>query len=514
MLFRSYRESVDWVLAKQRQNENLRLAGLEEMDDLREVLQEAALCVVQSGNETARVTMLKNRFQDTLNPVANLLKAAQTTTGQSDDKALNNLLTTFYLKPKEGERGSVEFAHKSFGEYLFAERLIRALEDWTKMNRRHRPVMGDSVVYEQIYDLLGYGGLSGEIVGYLFELLSESDIDSVQLFERLHSFYQRWHDSEFLNQGPLDDLPQQENLPLKKMQQLRNQGIPIGLKQVDVFAGLNILILLFKLHAQAQSDSYPHIPAAAMAPAITFHPCGSPNPETFDANRLLALIHYADSLGVGTFTRTVGPHLARANLNRANLNRANLNRADLALAHLVRAALNRANLVRADLNRANLVSANLVSADLNRANLYSSNLTRTYLARADLNRANLNRVNLNSADLYSANLDLADLYSADLARANLARANLNRTHLGRVNLAHAILLNTNLSSAQNLAPEQLEGEFPPLLCGTTLPTDIAIDPNRDYRKLPRVLADRYPNDFKTVAAAAEYVQQQIPPAQG
>ncbi|MGD1930230.1 MAG: NACHT domain-containing protein, partial [Leptolyngbyaceae cyanobacterium] len=338
-----YRESVDWVLAKQRQNENLRLAGLEEMDDLREVLQEAALCVVQSGNETARVTMLKNRFQDTLNPVANLLKAAQTTTGQSDDKALNNLLTTFYLKPKEGERGSVEFAHKSFGEYLFAERLIRALEDWTKMNRRHRPVMGDSVVYEQIYDLLGYGGLSGEIVGYLFELLSESDIDSVQLFERLHSFYQRWHDSEFLNQGPLDDLPQQENLPLKKMQQLRNQGIPIGLKQVDVFAGLNILILLFKLHAQAQSDSYPHIPAAAMAPAITFHPCGSPNPETFDANRLLALIHYADSLGVGTFTRTVGPHLARANLNRANLNRANLNRA---------------NLNRANLNRANLASAN------------------------------------------------------------------------------------------------------------------------------------------------------------
>ena len=126
---RVYRESVNWVLEKQRQDENIRLSGLDDPDDLREVLREAALCVVQSGNETAQLSMLKARFQDSANPVAISLKIAKDTTGQSEDKALNNLLTTFYLRPGEGDkRGSVEFAHKSFGEYLFAERLLVAFE--------------------------------------------------------------------------------------------------------------------------------------------------------------------------------------------------------------------------------------------------------------------------------------------------------------------------------------------------------------------------------------------------
>ncbi|MEM7648584.1 MAG: pentapeptide repeat-containing protein, partial [Cyanobacteria bacterium P01_A01_bin.70] len=458
-----YRESVNWVLAKQRQDENLRLAGLEEMDDLREVLQEAALCVVQSGNETARVTMLKNRFQDAANPVKQLLEVAQATTGQSDDKALNTLLTTFYLKPKEGERGSVEFAHKSFGEYLLAERLNRAFEDWTELNKRNRLVLGDSTLYEQIYDLLGYGGLSVEIVDYLLELLSESDTDPVQLFERLHGFYQRWHEGEFINQGPVDDLLQQENLPLKKMQQLRNQGIPIGLKQVDVFAGLNVLILLFKLHAQAQLDSYPQIPSNTTIPTISFHPCGTPDTESFKADRLLNLIHYADSLGWGTFTRTVGPHLSRANLSSTTLYRATLKSANLA--------------------RANLACANL--------------------ARANLALATLARATLSSADLSSATLTRADLFSADLSSADLSSVSLYR----------AILLNTNLNRAQNLSLAQLEGTFPALLCGTTLPTDMAIAPNRDCAQLPQVLADRYPGTFETVEAAAEYVQQQVPSTQ-
>ena len=90
---RVYDESVKWVLERQRQDLNDRISGLE-TEDLRQVLQEAALCVVQSGNETAKLTMLKSRFTDNSNPLAKLLKQAQTDTEKTEEKALNNLLTS------------------------------------------------------------------------------------------------------------------------------------------------------------------------------------------------------------------------------------------------------------------------------------------------------------------------------------------------------------------------------------------------------------------------------------
>ena len=285
-----YRESMNWVLEKQRQDQNQRLSGLLELEDLREVLQEAALCVVQSGNETARLEMLKHRFQGTGNPVAQLLQEAQEATGQDEEKTLNNLLTTFYLKPGEGDRqGSVEFAHKSFGENLFAERLLRAFDDWTERDlRRRRLRMDEQAVNERIYDLLGYGSLSQEIVAYLFELLAESEIDRVELFGRLEGFYWRWCDGEFLDQRPSDNFPQ------RKMLQLREQWVDIGLKQVDIVTGLNVLILLFKLHAEAQPEEYPFLSEDAPKPSINFYPCGQPGTDAFESDQLLEIIHYAD----------------------------------------------------------------------------------------------------------------------------------------------------------------------------------------------------------------------------
>ena len=40
------------------------------------------------------------------------------------------------MKLGKGDRvGAVEFAHKSFGEFLFAERIKCAFEDWVEVNR-------------------------------------------------------------------------------------------------------------------------------------------------------------------------------------------------------------------------------------------------------------------------------------------------------------------------------------------------------------------------------------------
>lgn len=98
---RIYDEVVKWVLEKQRdsenQNDNSRLSGLES-EHLRQFITEAALCVVQSGNESARVTMLEARLKDSDNSVAKLIQQARQENGSDknqQDKLLNNLLTTF-----------------------------------------------------------------------------------------------------------------------------------------------------------------------------------------------------------------------------------------------------------------------------------------------------------------------------------------------------------------------------------------------------------------------------------
>lgn len=162
---RIYDESVKWVLEKQRdsenQNDNSRLTGLES-EDLRQFLTEAALCVVQSGNESARVTMLEARLKDSNNPAAKLIQdARQENASQKNqqDKLLNNLLTAFYIKPASGDKGgSVEFVHKSFSEFLFAERLLKSFVDWiTKVSKRD--FITTEVMDKQIYDLFGYGNL-------------------------------------------------------------------------------------------------------------------------------------------------------------------------------------------------------------------------------------------------------------------------------------------------------------------------------------------------------------------
>jgi hypothetical protein len=214
----------------------------------------------------------------------------------------------------------------------------------------------------EIYDLLGYGGLSPEIVEYLMGMLTtpptlltkapvakggarEDEFRPVQLFKRLENFYLRWCDGEFI-----DALP--ETLPQKKMRQLQKQGIQLGQRQVDVYAGLNVMILLLELnrYAQLRDD---------LKNKIAFYPCGQKDIEGFDAFRLLHIISYSHSVGFGAFLETVGFFLSDANLSGANLSLTFLAGADLSGADLSGANLNGADLSGVYLSGANLSGAEL-----------------------------------------------------------------------------------------------------------------------------------------------------------
>ena len=445
---RIYDESVKWVLDKHRQDVNLQVTGLES-DDLRQFMTEAALCVVQSGNESAPVAMLEARLKDGNDRIAVLIQKARQDTPLENlkkEKVLNNLLTAFYIKPASGDKsGSVEFTHKSFGEFLFAERLVKSFLDWTrKVQRRQEDDISTEVMDKQIYDLLGYGNLTPEIVDYLRGLLAETELDLVRLFERLQDFYLRWCDGEFI-----DAPPEKENLPLFKKEQLRMQ-LPerethLGLRQVDVYAGLNVMILLLELHRYAKTQE-------ELKDKIIFRPCGEPSTEEFDPERLLRIIGYSQCLGFSAFRRFLKVFLIESDLSGVNLSGVDLSEVNLSGANLNGANLRGANCFRADLSLANLRAANLngtnlLRANLSQANFIGANLRAAHLLGANLIGANLSQADLDQAYLRDADLSLADLSQADLTRANLSRANLSRANLSGVNLIGADLWAASLSRA-------------------------------------------------------------------
>ncbi|NJO78861.1 MAG: hypothetical protein HC827_10255 [Cyanobacteria bacterium RM1_2_2] len=214
------------------------------------------------------------------------------------DDPLKNALAAFYLQSasQEGQAGSVEFAHKSFGEFLCATRLKESLEEWSLSGIRRQEfyVSTDQMDWE-ICDLLGYGGLTPEIVEYLITLTTaSSELDSVRLFKRLENFYLRWYEGEFIDEFP-------ENLPQKKMrllgEHLTVNSWKLGQRQVDVYVGLNVLILLLELHRYAQSNNQLH-------KKIIFHACGQKSTEGFDPLRLLNIIGYSHCVSsAGMFSK-------------------------------------------------------------------------------------------------------------------------------------------------------------------------------------------------------------------
>jgi uncharacterized protein YjbI with pentapeptide repeats len=440
-----YDRTVEWVLAKQRDNLNEKIFDFQlEFVELRQLLTEVSVCVIQSGNEIAKVKTIEDRLMNNTNDHLRDLFSKISETQAVDGKAMNNLLTTFYIQAAQKDRnGSIEFAHKSFGEFLFAERIKEAFLDWSSTRTNRRGQSEDEINKQQfesqIYDLLGSACLTPDIVSYLREMLA-SNADgwvAIRLFERLNEFWESWCEGEFIDRSPTDNLPQ------KKMQLLREQipdrEIILGIRQVDLHAGLNTLILLLELHRYSQNRD-------DLKGKIVFYPSGK-SPDNKHTNRLLKVIHYSESIGIGSFNQNLRSFLGGADLRGANLRGADLRGADLSDANLSRADLRGADLKGADLRGANLGGANLSGADLNDANLNGANLSSAVLIGANLRGSHLKDADLNRADLIGANLGGANLSRANLSRANLSSADLSRANLSRANLSGANLSGANLNGA-------------------------------------------------------------------
>ena len=416
-----YRAVITWVLTKQREKRlNFDLAGCD-TEDLRSILAETGLCITQTGTEQALVNMIEKRLVDRGHEAAKQLIDEAKKNQEKDP--LKNALAAFYLKAATGLDNSVEFFHKSFGEFLMAERLAESFWLWTEKSakRQINYSIKDADLDWEIYDLLGYGLLTKEILGYLMPLLKLGEprdylennntftaTDWVSLFERLYAFYLRWSQGEFIE--ALES--SKTTLPFNKAMQLQQYQILLGQRQADIYTGLNILILLLLINTHARSQ-------ADLKEKIHFYPCGNPdNAEEFDRTRLLKIIGYSECLGAFTFWQKVADYLRNAYLRNAYLSDTDLSNTDL----------RNANLSNADLRNADLRNADLSYADLSYADLRNANLSYADLSYTDLN-ANLSEANLSEANLSESNLSEADLSYADLSEADLSYADLSYADL-------------------------------------------------------------------------------------
>ncbi|MFN6565779.1 pentapeptide repeat-containing protein [Dendronalium sp. ChiSLP03b] len=443
-----YQKTLDWVLTKQRPQELNRELTEFDTEDLRFILIEAGLCVTQSGREWTSIKAIEERLKND-KTARKMLEEAQKNLGETP---LRNALAAFYLRPakaSESTEGAVEFIHKSFGEFLCAKKIKESFKKWVRLDpeiRRETFVIDDEKLSEEIYDLFGYSGLTEEIVGYLMALLdSEEKFQYLKLFERLEDFYIDWCEGKFI------DGQKVKIFPFNQMQKFQALNISLGLREIDIYTGLHVMILLFELHRYAQNKD-------DLKDNIVFYPYGKKDSDNFDNNRLFRIIGYTNSIALGTFSATVGYFLYGANFTEANLTGANLTGANLTGANFTGANLTGANFDGANLAGANLLGANLIGinfmgASLNDASLKGASFNGANLNFASFERANIEKSNFKAANLTGANLSKAklnesdfegcDVQSVDFSEADLQDANFKKTHLWGVNFRGAVLKGTD-----------------------------------------------------------------------
>ena len=98
---------------------------------------------------------------------------------------------------------------------------------------------------------------------------------------------------------------------------------------MDVYTGLNAMILLLELHRHAQDQEN-------LKDTLVFYPSGhlAEGATQEYTDRLLKVIHSSDAIALSTFTSIAGAFLSRANLSSATLGNADLTNADLTNANL------------------------------------------------------------------------------------------------------------------------------------------------------------------------------------
>jgi len=189
-----YESIFDKLIARSWEN-NKQITGLKGLtkETLREFLREIAFTIYSSEHEYILEYQLKQ-----LPTVKNFLSEI----GRNKDDVsaiLRHLMIAFYMKDKkkssedeetqDKRNYAIEFLHKSFQEYLVAEKIWWEVSEFAEKNRGKYIVSDPNEALTKISDLLSTRSLSYEVEQYLIEIIQlDKDVDKEILYNRLFHF--------------------------------------------------------------------------------------------------------------------------------------------------------------------------------------------------------------------------------------------------------------------------------------------------------------------------------------
>ena len=352
------------------------------------------------------------------------------------------LLAAFFFR-QYGQRAGGDptfvFTHKSFGEFLTARRVVRAIDRVIRELER-RATNPDE------------GWDERDAQKHWVQICGPTAISRY-----LHVFL-----VNEMRLRPASDLARWQNRLAKLFGYTLRNGMPMEQLQVGTFRETMFQsrnaeeALLAALNAcacvteQVSAIEQPGPTAfGAWFKRIQGQRTG---PESILAADCLSFLDLSDAfLHIGDFygsnfrcSKLHGVKAHFAVFTQAFLGKADLRRAFLYAANMEQANFTGARLMGAKLIEANLEGATLVAANLERADLSEANLRRANFRGANLHGAILNRSHLEGANLKGANLEGAKLEGANLKGASLEGANLKGSILEGSSLKGARLENTKM----------------------------------------------------------------------
>ncbi len=310
---------------------------------------------------------------------------------------LVGLVAAFFFQESEstkGERGSFEFTHKSFCDYLTARRIVRQVSEahqlFTDPKGNASQEQKVTAVLKNWVALFGGQMLTWEVVNFLLgevALMGENDRKTVIGWQAT---------AAALFQRMLD-----EGLPVLDSRNFREAEQRSRNTQVSLFAVLSACGRVTKELTQ------PHWPNSSSAGTLFLNIFGQITPLTWEIPLICDWFYFQGQIlrGLPRAPKSItssdfrDADLSGANLSNINFFNTNLSGVDFSESNLSYSFLSRVNLSSSNLSNANLLRANLLGADLSDSNLFRANLFGATLIHVDLSRADLSEADLSEADL-------------------------------------------------------------------------------------------------------------------